>query len=649
MTNQPTSPLVERPLRLTRRSTPQARRALGSGAAGSVLEWFDFALYGATSATVFPLVFFSSEDQATAILLSFATFGVGILARPLGAVVFGYFGDRVGRRAVLLTTFIMMGASSIVIGLLPGYAQIGFAAPMLLVVMRFLQGFALGGEATGAQLLTMEHAPRDRRALYSSLMTMGAPASQVLANLMLVLLSATLTDQAFLSWGWRIPFLLSVLLVLVGIYIRLKVEETPLFKAGVESVAGAPDGPLTVVRAHWRTLLRMILAYAPSVVTFYVITVFGTGYLTKTVGLSNDETFTIIMVSNLLSVGAIVFGGWMADIFGRIRILSIGSLGCLAGAFVFFAVADTANFWLILAVVSIALSFAQIGNAAIAALFAEAFPTHHRYTGSALSTTGSTLVFSAPAPFVAAWLTQSVTPGSTVLVTVIWIVIIVAALVNLALMKEGPSLEGDRQYFGRRIPADAAELLAKDPESEIVDVRSANGRAVMDQQRRPGPDRTSPADPDPSEDAGSDSDAIRNVMGRYVRLIDTGRYAMLGECFTDDVAATFAGASVDPGLPGAISYISNLGRFASCQHLLFPLNVTTSGDTATAHMYGTAVLVSDDGPRAEAVVRGLSYDLRLRRTEAGWRIAVLEQQALWSFRTRATLAPGSAFSGTTTA
>ncbi|MEO3826388.1 MFS transporter [Actinomadura sp. B10D3] len=616
MTNQPTSPLVERPLRLTRRSTPQARRALGSGAAGSVLEWFDFALYGATSATVFPLVFFSREDQATAILLSFATFGVGILARPLGAVVFGYFGDRVGRRAVLLTTFLMMGASSIVIGLLPGYAQIGFAAPTLLVVMRFLQGFALGGEATGAQLLTMEHAPRDRRAFYSSLMTMGAPASQVLANLLLVLLSATLTDQAFLSWGWRIPFLLSVLLVLVGIYIRLKVEETPLFKAGADGAAGAPDGPLTVVRAHWRTLLRMILAYAPSVVTFYVITVFGTGYLTKTVGLGNDETFTIIMVSNLLSVGAIIAGGRMADIFGRVRILTIGSSGCLAGAFVFFAAADTANFWLILAVVSIALSFAQIGNAGIAALFAEAFPTRHRYTGSALSTTGSTLVFSAPAPFVAAWLTQSVTPGSTILVTALWIVIIVAALVNLALMKEGPSLEGDRQYFGRRIPAHAAELLAKGP---------ASG------------------------DAGSDSDAIRNVMGRYVQLIDTGRYAMLGECFTDDVTATFAGASVDPGLPGAISYISNLGRFASCQHLLFPVTVTPSGDTATAHMYGTAVLVSDDGPRTEAVVRGLSYDLRLRRTEAGWRIDVLDQQALWSFRTRATLAPGSAFSGVTTA
>ncbi|WP_052460387.1 MFS transporter [Microbacterium gorillae] len=444
-------------------ATPAAKRALGSGAAGSVLEWFDFAVYGAMSATVFPIIFFSDQDPAVATLLSFATFGVGIFARPLGAVIFGYFGDRIGRRTVLLTTFLMMGASSIVIGLLPGYANIGFVAPLLLVVMRCLQGFALGGEATGAQLMTMEHAPGDRRAFYASLMSLGSPASQVLANGVLALLTAVLTHDQFYSWGWRLPFLLSVLLVMVGIYIRIKVEESPIFaeeldaEAEVGAVAGAEAQArtLTVLRDQWATILRMILAYAPIVVTFYVISVFGINYLTTRVGLTDNQAFTIIMVSNLLSVGAIALGGRFADSYGRIRILLIGGIGCLVGAFVFFPVADTGNFWAILIVVSLILMLAQFGNASTGTLFAEAFPTRQRYTASALSLTGSTLFFAAPAPFFATWL-MAVSDGSTLPLTIIWVGIIVAAIVNLLLMREGNTLEGEPQRFrGSRVP-DAA-------------------------------------------------------------------------------------------------------------------------------------------------------------------------------------------------
>jgi len=420
-----------------------------SGTFGSALEWFDFAVYGAMSATVFPSLFFHSLDPAMGLLASFATFGVGFFARPLGGIVFGHLGDRIGRRKVLLTTFLAMGLSSLVIGLLPPYSAFGFAAPLLLVIMRFVQGFALGGEATGAQLMTMEHAPPDRRAFYGALMAMGSPISQVAANAILAVLSGVLTDSAFLSWGWRIPFLLSILLVAVGIYIRIKVEETPVFRD--DAAERAPSTPAAVLRSHGVTILRLILAFAPIVVTFYIVTVFGISYLTRH-GYSATQTFTIITISNVLSVIAIWWGGRLADMHGRRRILMAGSAGTLVAAVVFFPVVDLGSFPAALAVVAFALVAAQFGNAGQGALFAEAFPTHMRYTGSALALTGANLVFAAPAPFLASWLT-SLSGGRTISITLFWVVVVAAAIVNMALMGDGRTLEGGQHRFGRHAPA----------------------------------------------------------------------------------------------------------------------------------------------------------------------------------------------------
>lgn len=428
------------------RATPQARRAVLSGAAGSALEWFDFAVYGALSATVFPTLFFHSLDPAMGLLASFATFGVGFFARPLGGLFFGPLGDRIGRRQVLLATFISMGAASLVIGLLPTYEAIGLTAPLLLVLMRFIQGFALGGEATGAQLLTMEHAPRNRRALYGALMAMGSPLSQVLATLLLTILSAALAPQAFNSWGWRVPFLLSILLVAVGIYIRLRIEETPLFEHEAEELAAESAAPLMIMRSYWKTIARLILAFSPIVLTFYIVSVFGIAYLASR-GFDRSQTYAIIMVSNLLSVFAIWLGGYVADRIGRRRVLFIGSAIALAAGLAFFPAADTGNFPLVLTVVAVALTGTQFGNAAQGALFAEAFPTRVRYTGSALALTGANLIFAAPAPFVASWLT-SLGLG-TAPVIVFWAAVIVAALVNIYTMREGRTLEGAPQKFGK--------------------------------------------------------------------------------------------------------------------------------------------------------------------------------------------------------
>ena len=447
--SQTASPRIKRSLRPSTPAPPQAKRAVVSGTFGSALEWFDFAVYGAMSATVFPALFFNEMDPAMGILASFATFGVGFFARPLGGIVFGHLGDRIGRRTVLLSTFISMGVASLIIGLLPPYSAIGLAAPLLLVVMRFIQGFALGGEATGAQLMTMEHAPADRRAFYGALMAMGSPVSQVAANLLLAVLSGVLSEAAFMSWGWRVPFLLSIALVAVGIYIRLKVEETPVFQEGMKELAQETTSPAVVIRTHWVTMLRLILAFSPIVLTFYIVSVFGISYLT-THGFTRSQTFTIIMISNFLSVIAIWWGGRLADVYGRRKILMVGSVGTLVAAVMFFAVVDLGGFPITLLMVAFALVTAQFGNAGQGALFAEAFPTHMRYTGSALSLTGANLIFAAPAPFVASWLT-GLSGGSTITITIFWVVTIAAAIVNMLLMGDGRTLEGGAHRFGRYV------------------------------------------------------------------------------------------------------------------------------------------------------------------------------------------------------
>ncbi|WP_157155746.1 MULTISPECIES: MFS transporter [unclassified Diaminobutyricimonas] len=422
-----------------RRTRRMQTRAAVSGTLGSALEWFDFAVYGALSATLFPALFFSDLGETGALLASFASFGVGFVARPLGGIIFGYLGDRYGRRPILLVTFIAMGVSSVIIGLLPTGQGIGIA--VLLVALRFIQGFSLGGEATGAQLMTMEHTVSNRRGLMGAFINVGSPLSQVLANLTLAVLTLVLTTEQWEGWGWRIPFLMSIALVAVGVYIRLRLEETPAFvvqKQQVENSAAQKTNGLSVLKTQPLRVLQLTLAWGGAALTFYLVAVYGLSYLTKQAGMESGDGFLILMLANGISVLFGLFGGWLSDRIGRKTVLIIGTIGCFVGVALFFPIANTGSFALALLVVVLSLSSVQFAYGAQPAFFAEQFPTASRFSGSALSLTMANLIFAAPAPLVATALTDV---GGTGTVVALTLGVLVVSLIALSTTKDNKDVD----------------------------------------------------------------------------------------------------------------------------------------------------------------------------------------------------------------
>ena len=433
----------------SKKMSPMARRAAISSTLGSALEWIDFTAYGAVAATVLPSQFFPTMDPSTAVLASFATFGVGFFARPAGGVLLGILGDRIGRKEVLLYTLILMGVASFLIGVLPTYASIGLWAPGLLVLLRFLQGFALGGESTGAQLLTMEHAPADRRGFFGSLINVGAPTAQVLSNGLLFLIAATMTSEQFMSFVWRIPFLMSIVLVVLGVYIRLKVEETPAFQHMKEHQKAAKPGDhrrasmKSVLRTHGGTVLRLLMYWAAPSACFYVVTVFSLGYLTKTVGISNQTAFLCLTGANLVAILTTLIAGAASDRFGRKPPAILASLVMLAIALAYFPLLGTGNGIVVFLAMSIFIGAIQAQSGILPAFFAEPFPTSVRYTGSALAYTGANLAFSGPSPFFAAWLMQT-SGGQVWTLTAMCVTVILVSFIALLISPETRYVDLDR-------------------------------------------------------------------------------------------------------------------------------------------------------------------------------------------------------------
>ena len=428
-------------------------RAVAAATVGTALEWFDFTLYGALSATVLPRLFFPAMDATSGLLASLATFGVGLAARPLGAIVCGHLGDKLGRRNLMLATVSVMGLSSMLMGALPTHASIGVWAPVLLVVLRILQGFALGGESTGAQLMAIEHAGPDRRGLYSGLLGLCSPLSQIMANGVLLALAAMMSPEAFEAYGWRIPFLASVVLIVIGVYIRLRVSETPAFVALRDTRGTRTSHPLRdALRLHGRTVLRWMVFFCGPAAIFYLIVVFSLSYVTKTLALPRQTGFLLLMGANVCAIAGALAGGILSDRIGRTRALAIGSIATLVMLFVYFPILDTRSFVPMLAAMGVFLGFTQFQSGIQPVAFAEAFPTHVRYSGSALAYTGANLVAGSPMPVLAVWL-LSVCDGSPWGVIAVCVAFNVLSLIAIVTAPETRGVDLDRADPAARRPS----------------------------------------------------------------------------------------------------------------------------------------------------------------------------------------------------
>lgn len=415
------------------------RKAVTAATIGTALEWFDFTLYGAVSATILPKLFFPAMEPTAGLLASLATFGVGLAARPLGAITCGYLGDKLGRRNLMLATVTLMGLASVLMGLLPTYAQVGIWAPILLVLLRIIQGFALGGESTGAQLMALEHASPDRRGRYSGLLGLCSPISQILANGVLMGLAATLSSEQFESFGWRIPFVMSFVLVVVAVFIRLKVDETPAFIALKKAPEKQEKSPLkSAVGSHYKTILRLMLFFCSPAALFYLIVIFSLSYLTKHLGFSQSTGFMSLMVANMCAIFGALAGGYLSDRWGRKKALAFGSCMTLLILFVYFPILNTLNVAAIMAIMGLFLGFTQFQSGIQPVAFAEAFPTQVRYSGSALAYTGANLIIGGPMPMIAVWLMSQSNNSPWPLVTLCAVI----NLISLAMILIGPETRG---------------------------------------------------------------------------------------------------------------------------------------------------------------------------------------------------------------
>ncbi|MFE2986160.1 MFS transporter [Streptomyces sp. NPDC059262] len=380
-----------------------ARRAGVTAFVGTTIEWFDFYIYGSASALVLGKIFFAEASPAVGTLAAFATFWVGFLARPLGGLIFGHFGDRYGRKKALVTTLTMMGAATFCVGLLPGYAQIGVAAPVLLVLLRMIQGVAMGGEWGGAVLIATEYAPPKRKLLYGAFAQQGSPVGNLLATLSFLGI-AQLPDAAFESWGWRVPFLFSAVLVAVGLFIRLRLAETPEMAAALERKQTSKLPIKDVLTRSPMLVLLGVLAGTAGVAITYVKTTFALSWATSDLGFDRTSFLTVISLALVVQVVVQPFGAVLASKWPVRKAV----LWMLLPEFVvlplMFVLVGTGNFWLAVLGMGLATFPHAMYYAALAGILARVFPVEVRYTGMSLSYQLCTTLFAGTAPIVSQYL-----------------------------------------------------------------------------------------------------------------------------------------------------------------------------------------------------------------------------------------------------
>ena len=384
----------------------QMIRAMVASAVGTSIEWYDFFLYGVAAALVFPQKYFPQSDPFVGTLLSFSTYFVGFAARPLGAAIFGHFGDRLGRKASLIATLAMMGVSTMAIGLIPDYATIGIWGAVLLTLGRVIQGIGVGGEWGGSVLLAGEWTNPKQRGFATSWAQFGAPAGMVLANGAVALMTMWTTNDQFLQWGWRVPFLLSFILIFIGLYIRLGIFETPVFSKlkEVGRVAKAPV--FEVLRWNWREVILTALLRTSQQTSFYIFTTYVLVYATQQLGLPRATVLGFVMIQSLLSMSVIPFFGHLSDRFGRRPIISIGCVAMMIWPFIYFSLLDTKSIGWVFVAILFALPIQDLQYGPQAAFISESFPGSRRYSGASLGYQLASITAGGPAPLVAVWLYQ---------------------------------------------------------------------------------------------------------------------------------------------------------------------------------------------------------------------------------------------------
>ena len=378
-------------------------RVLFASLVGTTIEFFDFYVYATAAVLVFPHLFFPTSDPTSAMLQSFATFSIAFFARPFGAVIFGHYGDKVGRKVTLVAALMTMGISTVVIGLLPTYASIGVAAPLLLALCRFGQGLGLGGEWGGAVLLATENAPEGKRTWYAMFPQLGAPIGFILSAGTFLILGEVMSDEAFLAWGWRVPFIASILLVIVGLYVRLKITETPEFQKAIDKHERVQVPIAEIFRFHKRSLVLGTFVALATFVLFYLMTVFSLSWGTAKLGYSREQ-FLVVQMTGVVFFGLMIpVSGILSDRYGRrlvliITTIAIGAFGLimapllaggLGGAFLFS----------ILGLGLMGLTYGPIGAA-----LAAPFPTSVRYTGASMTFNLAGIFGASLAPYIATWL-----------------------------------------------------------------------------------------------------------------------------------------------------------------------------------------------------------------------------------------------------
>lgn len=424
-------------------NTTMMRRILASSFLGSMIEFYDFILFATAASIVFSQVYFVDLDPSLALFLSFTILAVGYVARPIGGIVFGHFGDKIGRKGVLVTSMMLMGGTTVAIGLLPPTATIGVAAPILLTVFRVIQGLAVGGEWGGAMLIALEHSPKKRRGFAASFANMGGPAGAVLATVVMSLFTL-LPDEQFISWGWRIPFLLSAVLVLIGLVIRMKVHESPVFQKLQDKADERKVPFLEVVTKYPKNLILGIIAGMSSYTVQGPMTVWGISYVINS-GLDSTHVLWVKALGAASTVVVVWFASQLSDRYGRRPVMIAGMLIGAVVAFPVMFMLDMSNLWVFAMALLITQGLVQ-GTifGPFGAFAAEMFPTQIRYTGASLVYQTSSTLGAGFTPMIASSLV-AIAGGSLWLIAVVWMAVFLVAILAISFVKEGRTadLEGD--------------------------------------------------------------------------------------------------------------------------------------------------------------------------------------------------------------